>query len=168
MFIQSCAACLQLERKVASEDMRYRCLLWIWAALHCGLLVLCADAVHGHNMHPLACIGQSPFTVVSACVVLSAVVLHTLLLVWLHCCIRQSTREGHHATIHHRVATHLGPLHERYGSFNGQIMCVTSLPGKLSLSGLLQHTVRAPNKILWLSLSLQSAWFVANTVLQLP
>ncbi|DBB09903.1 TPA: hypothetical protein ACH3X3_001510 [Trebouxia sp. C0006] len=46
-----------VERKVASEDMRYRALLWTWVGLHCGLLVICADAVHGHNMHPLACLG---------------------------------------------------------------------------------------------------------------
>lgn len=45
------------ERKVASEDMRYRALLWTWVGLHCSLLVLCSDAVHGHNMHPLACLG---------------------------------------------------------------------------------------------------------------
>lgn len=50
--------CLQVERKVASEDLRYRALLWTWVGLHSGLLVLCADAVHGHNMHPLACLGQ--------------------------------------------------------------------------------------------------------------
>ena len=50
--------CIQAERKVASEDMRYRTLLWTWVGLHCGLLLLCADAVHGHNMHPLACLGQ--------------------------------------------------------------------------------------------------------------
>ena len=54
--------CLQVERKVASEDMRYRALLWTWVGLHCGLLVICADAVHGHNMHPLACLGQASCT----------------------------------------------------------------------------------------------------------
>lgn len=50
--------CVQAERKAASEDMRYRALLWTWVGLHCGMLALCADAVHGHNMHPLACLGQ--------------------------------------------------------------------------------------------------------------
>lgn len=62
--------CSQVERKVASEDLRYRALLWTWVGLHCGLLVLCADAVHGHNVHPLACLGQS------SCPMTGAPILH--------------------------------------------------------------------------------------------
>ena len=55
---QTSTMCVQAERKAASEDIRYRALLWTWVGLHCGMLALCADAVHEHNMHPLACLGQ--------------------------------------------------------------------------------------------------------------
>lgn len=58
---------LQAERKAASEDMRYRALLWTWVGMHCGLLLFCADAVHGHDMHPLACLGQHSPAFVPLC-----------------------------------------------------------------------------------------------------
>lgn len=61
---------VQAERKAASEDIRYRALLWTWVGLHCGLLLLCADAVHGHDMHPLACLGQHFTALVPSCYVL--------------------------------------------------------------------------------------------------
>lgn len=61
---------VQAERKAASEDTRYRALLWTWVGLHCGLLLLCADAVHGHDMHPLACLGQHFTALVPSCSVL--------------------------------------------------------------------------------------------------
>lgn len=51
--------CLQPELSEAAHDKVYQRLLWSWVGAHCALLAACADAVHSHNLHPLACLGET-------------------------------------------------------------------------------------------------------------
>lgn len=52
---------MQAEVGEAACDKVYQRLLWSWVGVHCVLLAACADAVHSHNLHPLACIGGFSF-----------------------------------------------------------------------------------------------------------
>ena len=53
---------MQAEVGEAARDKVYQRLLWSWVGVHCALLAACADAVHSHNLHPLACLGKQPCT----------------------------------------------------------------------------------------------------------